>query len=214
MTPLALTIAVVVSLIGSGAVVFGLLRTRLRIGETMSLTFDTTPARARQGWSAFWARDPFVQAQMQRQGLAFGTYAVPGRDGVIATHLAENDVQQHTLILGATGSGKSSLLETLALYHLRKKQGFALIDLHGDLFTRVAAWAIALKPKNLVLLDFTRPVELHPTDVSLESFVNDMAELARPLAETANRLGRTDASVAGLLHRGLKTLRGLISPGG
>jgi signal transduction histidine kinase len=34
-------------------------------------------------------------------------------------------------------------------------------------------------------LDFTRPVELHPTDVSLESFVNDMAELARPLAETA-----------------------------
>jgi len=34
-------------------------------------------------------------------------------------------------------------------------------------------------------LDFTRPVELHPVDVSLESFVNDIAEFARPLAETA-----------------------------
>jgi signal transduction histidine kinase len=34
-------------------------------------------------------------------------------------------------------------------------------------------------------LDFTRPVELHPVDVPLESFVNDIAELARPLAETA-----------------------------
>jgi energy-coupling factor transporter ATP-binding protein EcfA2 len=145
----------------SGALVFVLRRKPLRIGETISLTFETTPARARQGWSAFWARDPFVQAQMQRKGIAFGTYVVPGRDEAIATHLAESDVRQHTLILGATGSGKSSLLETFALYHLRKKQGFALIDLHGDLFTRVAAWAIALKPRSLVLLDFTRP-ELLP----------------------------------------------------
>jgi signal transduction histidine kinase len=34
-------------------------------------------------------------------------------------------------------------------------------------------------------LDFTRPVELHPVEIPLESFVNDIAELARPLAETA-----------------------------
>jgi signal transduction histidine kinase len=34
-------------------------------------------------------------------------------------------------------------------------------------------------------LDFTRPVELHLTDVPLEAFVNEMAELARPLAEMA-----------------------------
>ncbi len=34
------------------------------------------------------------------------------------------------------------------------------------------------------------------------------------LAETARRLGRTDAAVAGLLHRGLKKLRALMSPGG
>ncbi|HLM98894.1 MAG TPA: ATP-binding protein [Bryobacteraceae bacterium] len=34
-------------------------------------------------------------------------------------------------------------------------------------------------------LDFTRPVELHLTEVPLEAFVNDIAELARPLAEMA-----------------------------
>src|SRR5882724_2058354 len=34
-------------------------------------------------------------------------------------------------------------------------------------------------------LDFTRPVELHPAEIPLESFVHDIAELARPLAETA-----------------------------
>ena len=34
-------------------------------------------------------------------------------------------------------------------------------------------------------LDFTRPVELHLTEVPLEAFVNEMADLARPLAEMA-----------------------------
>lgn len=32
------------------------------------------------------------------------------------------------------------------------------------------------------------------------------------LAQTANRLGRTEPAVAGLLHRGLKTLRGRLHP--
>jgi len=157
MTSLSLALATITSAAASGAVVRILIRKRRGLHETMVLSFDTTPARARRGWSAFWARDPFVQTQLQRQGVAFGTYKVPGREEAIATHIAPADMQQHTLILGATGSGKSSLLETLARYHLRKKQGFALIDLHGDLFTRVAAWALALKAKNLVLLDFTRP---------------------------------------------------------
>ena len=66
--------------------------------------------------------------------MAFGLYEVPGGDA-IATHIAASDIQQHTLILGSTGSGKSSLLELLARYHLNEKRPFTLIDLHGDLFT-------------------------------------------------------------------------------
>lgn len=140
----------------SAAVVLAL-RAHTAADTTLPLAFDTTPSRARKGWAEFWARDPFVQSQLKRQGIAFGTYRVPGRAEVIATHLAETDMRQHTIILGATGSGKSSLLESLATYHLRQKQGFALVDLHGDLFTRVAAWALVQKPVRLVLLDFTRP---------------------------------------------------------
>ncbi len=161
MTPLSLMLMGAVSIAASGTVVRVLLRRRRRMPETIPLSFDTTPARARQGWAAFWARDPFVQSQLQRQGVAFGTYHVPGREEAIATHIAPSDMHQHTLILGATGSGKSSLLETFALHHLRKHEGFTLVDLHGDLFTRVAAWALTLKTEKLVLLDFTRP-ELLP----------------------------------------------------
>jgi energy-coupling factor transporter ATP-binding protein EcfA2 len=127
--------------------------------DALSLTFQTSTAKARQGWAAFWARDPFVQAQRNRTGMAFGTYAVPGGNP-ITTHLAPNDLVQHTLVLGATGSGKSSLLEHLAQYHFREQRGFALIDLHGDLFARVAAWAVAARPTRLVLIDFTQPETL------------------------------------------------------
>jgi hypothetical protein len=161
MTLHALTLTTFAAL-GLGGVAVSQLRRRARrrsFGsdpDRLSLTFETSTAKAKQGWVAFWARDPFVQAQRKRIGMAFGLYEVPGGDA-IATHIAASDIQQHTLILGSTGSGKSSLLELLARYHLKEKRPFTLIDLHGDLFNRVAAWALVERAPRLVLLDFTRP---------------------------------------------------------
>lgn len=143
------------SLLVSGGVMLIRWR-RSGFGEEISLTFDTAPSRTKHGWAAFWARDPFMHAHRTRKGFAFGTYEVPG-GGSIATHLASSDIYQHTLILGATGTGKSSLLELFARSHLQHTRPFALVDLHGDLFTRIAAWALVTKPERLVLLDFTRP---------------------------------------------------------
>ncbi|HET8797632.1 MAG TPA: DUF87 domain-containing protein [Thermoanaerobaculia bacterium] len=148
----------------AGVVAFALIARALRRARrlfrpTLLLAFETSQARTRSGWKEFWARDPFVQMQRARTGLAFGTYAVPGGDP-IATHLAPTDLVQHTLVLGATGSGKSSLLEHLVRYHLRERRGFALIDLHGDLYARAAAAARAAPPTGLVRIDFTRPETL------------------------------------------------------
>jgi hypothetical protein len=160
MSSIAVTASIGFALAVAGSVVVFFRSVLWPWSTTFHLTFDTTTARARHGWAAFWARDPFVCAQRERKGLAFATYQVPGGEQ-IAAHLAPADMQQHTLILGTTGSGKSSLLELFAQYHLRQRQPFALIDLHGDLFTRTAAWALALRTPGLILLDFTRP-ELLP----------------------------------------------------
>src|SRR5262249_47226336 len=44
----------------------------------------------------------------------------------------------HMYIIGKTGTGKSTLIETMALQDLENGHGFALIDPHGDLVERVA----------------------------------------------------------------------------
>src|SRR5438552_11058013 len=51
----------------------------------------------------------------------------------------DEDRFSHIYIIGKTGTGKSTLLETMALQDLERGKGFALIDPHGYLVERIAA---------------------------------------------------------------------------
>src|SRR6266508_6669295 len=53
--------------------------------------------------------------------------------------IKDEDRFLHVYIIGKTGTGKSTLIETMALQDLERGNGFALIDPHGDLVARVAA---------------------------------------------------------------------------
>jgi hypothetical protein len=65
----------------------------------------------------------------------------------------------HLYIIGKTGTGKSTLLETMALQDLENGNGFALIDPHGDLVTRIAARIRPEQWKRTVYLDATDPFQ-------------------------------------------------------
>jgi len=52
--------------------------------------------------------------------------------------IRQADRLSHIYIIGKTGVGKSTLLETLARQDLEAGRGFALIDPHGDLVERIA----------------------------------------------------------------------------
>jgi type IV secretory pathway VirB4 component len=49
------------------------------------------------------------------------------------------DRLSHVYVIGKTGTGKSTLIETMALQDLQNGIGFAVIDAHGDLVVRIAA---------------------------------------------------------------------------
>ncbi|MEQ1762129.1 MAG: type IV secretion system DNA-binding domain-containing protein [Pyrinomonadaceae bacterium] len=53
--------------------------------------------------------------------------------------IKKNDRRGHMYIIGKTGTGKSTLLETLMVDDMKKGQGFALLDPHGDLVKKVRA---------------------------------------------------------------------------
>lgn len=53
--------------------------------------------------------------------------------------IKREDRFSHVYIIGKTGTGKSTLLENLAVQDLARGNGFALIDPHGDLVERVAS---------------------------------------------------------------------------
>ena len=52
--------------------------------------------------------------------------------------IKQADRLSHVYMIGKTGVGKSTLIETLALQDLFAGRGFALIDPHGDLVERIA----------------------------------------------------------------------------
>src|SRR6266550_6875325 len=71
----------------------------------------------------------------------------------------------HIYVIGKTGTGKTTLLETMALQDLERGNGFALIDPHGDLVERIAARIPASRRADVIYLnapDLTQPDGYNP----------------------------------------------------
>lgn len=77
------------------------------------------------------------------------------------------DLLRHTWVLGKTGMGKSVLLEHLLVGLIRRGEGCALIDPHGDLAERVLDLVPSHRLNDVVLLDASdveRPVGWNPLE--------------------------------------------------
>ncbi|KYK44761.1 hypothetical protein A1D31_35885 [Bradyrhizobium liaoningense] len=71
--------------------------------------------------------------------------------------IKDEDRFAHIYIIGKTGTGKSTLIETMALQDLKRGKGFALIDPHGDLVERVAARALRSGRRDVIYLNASDP---------------------------------------------------------
>lgn len=71
--------------------------------------------------------------------------------------IKREDRFSHIYVIGKTGTGKSTLLETMALQDLERGHGFALVDPHGDLVERVAARISKMHQSDVIYLNAADP---------------------------------------------------------
>lgn len=132
----------------------------MTLDTVLHLSFDTRQSRDwRRAREFYLARDRFLHEMLKRrgQGYPFASYRAPdGSD--VPCELTGVDLRQHALVLGATGTGKSSLLEATCRALLARANPFGLLDPHGDLAARVERWARREQSLTVRILDFTRPL--------------------------------------------------------
>lgn len=73
--------------------------------------------------------------------------------------IKQADRLSHVYVIGKTGTGKSTLLETMIQQDVEIGQGLALVDPHGDLVERVAAAVPAHRQDDLVYLNAPDPAQ-------------------------------------------------------
>lgn len=71
--------------------------------------------------------------------------------------IRQSDRLFHMYLIGKTGTGKSTLLETLALQDIRAGRGCAVIDPHGDVAERLARSVPSSRKDDLLYLDAPDP---------------------------------------------------------
>lgn len=119
------------------------------------------------------------------EGLHLGQAQIGGV--VVDVRMPHTDRSRHTYVLGATGTGKSTLLLNMAIQDMRAGHGMAVIDPHGDLFDELLLAVPGHRRSDLMLVDVDderfRPC-LNPMDlegatnaVAVNRVVNDMLEI-------------------------------------
>ena len=107
--------------------------------------------------------------QMVEEGLLLG-YNVY-RDVKKEIRLGLGDRRRHVYIIGQTGTGKSGLLENLALQDMLDGRGFAFIDPHGDSVERLLGMVPQERVEDVI---YFSPGEMdHPIGLNLFEFEND-----------------------------------------
>lgn len=96
---------------------------------------------------------PVVRFPIPRNGIVLGDIPMPFKDAEV--RFARSDRSQHCYVIGATGTGKSTLLRRMIEQDIAAGEGVALIDPHGDLYEQVLLAIPARRKSDVVLLDFT-----------------------------------------------------------
>jgi len=132
-------------------------------------------------------------ATLPTDGVVLGTSNFRDEEKVIRS--APEDRRRHMYILGQTGTGKSYLMQSMAVQDIEAGNGVCVIDPHGDLINEVLASVPRSRINDVIVFDtgdLTRPLglnmlEFNPARPEEKTFiVNEMQSIFNRLfsAET------------------------------
>jgi hypothetical protein len=116
-------------------------------------------------------------------GLRLGRLVEPPHAPVV---FSDRHRCEHAVVLGKTGTGKTHLLEVMALELAKRREGFALIDFHGDVSLSLISRLALIDTNRLVILDPSHPT-LSPALNVLEAQGGE-AERFRKVSELSSIL--------------------------
>jgi tetratricopeptide (TPR) repeat protein len=105
---------------------------------------------------------------LPKEGIVIGESVFPVNGRPMTIRIGFNDRMRHTYIVGRTGTGKSTLLQNMALQDIEAGRGVGVIDPHGDLVEAILQCIPAHRIQDVVLFDpadVERPVGLNICDV-------------------------------------------------
>ncbi len=124
------------------------------------------PSPAALRWGNFPCHYPNPSVNLHSSGLELGRMQCAGMERPV--FLGEPDRSRHMYVLGATGTGKSTLLYNMIRQDLEAGHGLALVDPHGDLFEQVLHSIPAGRVGDVTIIDASDtqyPVGLNPLDL-------------------------------------------------
>lgn len=132
-------------------------------------------------------RSNYDLEEKKRNELDLGWYYSESKDEFQLAKIAESDRANHFYVIGATGTGKTKFIECLIQQDIHKRNGFGVIDPHGDLIEDI---------KGFLLLEYgpdeeisERVVLIDPTSPDFTVTFNPLEKIPGvPIAEQANEL--------------------------
>ena len=120
--------------------------------------------------------------------LELGWYWSETKEEAQMAKIAEEDRATHFYVIGATGTGKTKFLEYIIQQDIQKKNGFGIIDPHGDLIEDIKGFlALYYEPSEEEISE--RVILIDPTDPDFTVTFNPLEKIADvPISEQANEL--------------------------
>lgn len=119
---------------------------------------------------------PYIPQNLSSSGAVLGFKEADS--GQQTVRINESDRDKHVYILGQTGTGKTTLLYSMAMSDIREGRGICVIDPHDDLHERLLARIPDYRKDDVILIDpndYDYPVGINLLEAGTEKEKNYVA---------------------------------------